>query len=237
MKIIKENNKIIYSIENFAELHIEKYIDVNNKKVPFIVSDIKGIMNILGIHEDIVYISFINTNKQGKGFGSLLINKCIQDNKENIIVLKSEPMFKTQEEYECSLNSGEFDEKLNKLCNFYKKNNFIDISNYVNYELSKSFILNNCLGSKIIEYIAELTIINSILECINYETEGIFGDYKITNDVSSVLIEKEEKYFKVYSQYNLYQTNYKEIFEKLINKLENMGFKSATIEDLNKYNI
>ena len=238
MEIKKENynNGTIYSMEG-ATLYMEKFENVSNKRVPFIVSDVKEIMCKLGINKEITYITSIIVNNQNEGLGSLLINECIQDNKDDIIVLKAEPIFKTEEEYKNALNSGEFHKKLSKLCNFYEKNNFVNINDYLDYELAIAFIYNNYLGEKIVKYISEITAINSILKYISEDKEGIFGDYTLECDVSSMLITKEGKYLKVYSQYNLYQTNYKETFEELISKLKRMDFKSAKIEELEQYNI
>ena len=101
----------------------------------FMWQDIDGLVS-----NPIVEILSLKSEEQNKNHGTGLL-KIITDKYNNhLIILKAEPMFKTEEEWAACLD---LDARLEKLKEFYIKRNFKSINDFVGYELGEAMCYNN----------------------------------------------------------------------------------------------
>ena len=155
MKIKKEfldGNKIIYSTDN-GVLIINKIVP-HDEANSFLVQDIQGILDNSKLENEILEIVKLSVKNKGEGLGSLLLKSCIEGYKESIVVLKAESLYEYEYEFNKAIEKKTFYPQLERLCNFYKKNNFEDFNDYVKYEYARAFIYKNTAGEKIIKNIA-----------------------------------------------------------------------------------
>ena len=121
-----------------------KYVVVDEQYRSFIVQDVRG-------YTDHKIIEIISLKSSVKGSGRELLTAFCELFDEYPIVIKAEPMYKTQELYNDSCVSGEFDISVRKLSEYYTSCGFIDINFCVGYESGRAFIYGNKIGKNIVE--------------------------------------------------------------------------------------
>lgn len=154
--ITEKENIMTYTMENKASLNLKKHIEFGDGKTSFMVDDVKSVADSLSLENDIVEITAITSTETGNGYGSKIIQECVKNNEDNIILVKAEPRYASEEKYTEAKTNGEFYKSLDQLDNFYLKNNFRDINNFIQYENSIPYVYKNEPGDKVADYMDKL---------------------------------------------------------------------------------
>lgn len=137
-----------------AEVVFQPFINLDKKS--FMMRDVAAVIVDSHINsESIVEISKIKVNYQGEGIGSKAIQNYVNKYPNSAIIVKAGPTYESEADFLEALENGNFDSTLDRICSFYKTNNFISINDFVGYEFNVAFIYSNRIGKQIIEAIKE----------------------------------------------------------------------------------
>ena len=161
-----DNNFICVKNGVSVSFQILENIKTNTPRLPFMAQDVIYIANSLS--EDIVCViiyNFHRDNESEKGSGSKILKKLI-DIINSIycitpaaIVIKAEPIYKTEKEYEVACENKSHYKGIEKLEELYSNIGFKSINDYIGYESSEAMLYDNKNSgviSKIFKKIDEL---------------------------------------------------------------------------------
>lgn len=101
----------------------------------FAAQDVKSITK-----HPVLEILSLEAKDKCKGHATKVLSNIVNNNTDKLIILKAEPMFTTQEEYDACLD---LEDRIIKLVNFYENRGFTSINDLVGYENSVAMCYKN----------------------------------------------------------------------------------------------
>lgn len=117
----------------------------------FVLQDVRDMAKYSDvIYDSIIELGLLTVSDPGKGYGSLCIRNYLSEVPDDVIVIvKVEPIYATEEEYQMAVKSGAFESTLTRLVSFYSKHNFLNINDHIGYEFGVAMIYGNAIGKTI----------------------------------------------------------------------------------------
>jgi hypothetical protein len=102
--------------------------------------------DVLAYGKDTLEIVSLKSTKKNQGYGKELLNEICEKYKDKVIVLKAEPLFSSEKEYN---TCTDFEERIDKLQKYYESNGFASINDLVGYECAVAMIYTKDLSGEI----------------------------------------------------------------------------------------
>lgn len=132
-------------------VELKDHVCLDSEHGSFVLQDVRAVASSCELlYSSIIEIDSFKVSYPNKGFGSLFIKNYLSEIPDDaIVILKAEPIYDSENEWDDALKSGDFDNSLKLIESFYSKNGFLNINELVGYEYGQAMIYGNAVGKMV----------------------------------------------------------------------------------------